>query len=314
MILVCGEALIDFFPSGRGPLSFDGAVGGSPFNVAIGLARLGAQASFYSGLSRDLFGVRLAQTLAEEGVDLAHAIRTERPTTLSFVALDDAGVPTYLFLGEGAADRSVDPASLPDLGDTVAAIHLGSFSAVVEPVGSTLVALVAREGGRRVVSYDPNIRPTVCGDLGLWRARIDELVPHVSLLKISAEDLELVHPGLGAAAAAERWLAAGVSLVVVTKGGEGAEAFTPRFRASVPGVPVAVIDTVGAGDTFQAALLAGLDRKGVLSRPGLAAIGGDALADILAEAAVAAAITCSRRGADLPRRAEVERFLAERRP
>jgi fructokinase len=309
MILVCGEALIDFFPTDGGTdLAFEGRLGGSPYNVAVGLARLGARSAFFGGLSRDVFGQRLSASLAAEGVDLTHAVYGDASSTVSFVVLSPDGVASYAFLGEGAADRMVGEADLPDLAAEVAAIHVGSFSTLVEPVGSTLAALVARESGRRLVSYDPNIRPTVIPDLDRWRARIAAWLPHVHLLKISEEDLALVHPGADPEAVAADWLAAGVRLVVLTRGAAGAVAWTRRCRVAVPGVPVDVVDTVGAGDTFQAALLAGLSEAGALARDAVGELDERALGKALSAAAAAAAITCARRGADLPRRAEVEAF------
>ena len=310
-ILVCGEALIDFFPLGRGGLSFEGHPGGSPFNVAIGLARLGAPAAFFGGLSRDLFGRRLAATLAAEGVSLAHVVESDRSTTLGFVALTDDGVASYAFIGEGAADRSLTIADLPVLPASVEAIHVGSFSTMVEPTGSTLMALIARESGRRLISFDPNIRPTVVPDIGRWRARIEAALPHVHLLKISAEDLALVYPGADPETVALDWLAAGVRLVVLTEGADGARAWTREVRVSVPGVRVPVVDSVGAGDSFQAALIEGLREIGALVPSLLGGVGEAPLAGVLGYAASAAAITCSRRGADLPHRSEVERTAVE---
>jgi len=306
MILVCGEALIDFFPAGGDDLAFVGRPGGSPFNVALGLARLGRPVGFFGGLSCDPFGRRLAAALAEEGVDLEAVVTSGHASTVSFVLLSPEGVPSYAFIGEGAADREVTVRDLPRLDGSVAAIHVGSFSMMVEPVGSALAALLARESRRRLVSYDPNVRPTVVADLGRWRTRLAALLPHVHVLKISAEDLSLLRPGGNVEAAASEWLAAGVKLVVVTFGVDGAVAWTARRRVAVPAAPVAVVDTVGAGDSFQAALLDGLAAAGALSIAAVGEIAEPALRAILTRAATAAAITCSRRGADLPRKGELE--------
>lgn len=307
MILVCGEALFDLFAEDGdgGTLTLDARIGGSPFNVAIGLARLEVPVAYFGGLSRDFFGRRLKAALEREGVDTSLVIDSDALTTLSVVGLDASGSPAYSFYGEGAADRLVTPSDLPALAEGIDTIHLGSFSALVPPVGDALLHLVRREHGRRLVAYDPNIRPTVVADLAAWRGRLDALLPHVDLLKISAEDAQTLYPGTDPAELARDWLARGPALVVVTRGREGASAFTATSTASVAGRPVTVADTVGAGDTFQAALLARLGDTAARSRAGLSGLGEDALADLLEYAGRASAITCTRRGADLPRRAEL---------
>lgn len=307
MILVCGEALFDLFAEDGdgGTLTLDARIGGSPFNVAIGLARLEVPVAYFGGLSRDFFGRRLKAALEREGVDTSLVIDSDALTTLSVVGLDASGSPAYSFYGEGAADRLVTPGDLPALAEGIDTIHLGSFSALVPPVGDALLHLVRREHGRRLVAYDPNIRPTVVADLAAWRGRLDALLPHVDLLKISAEDAQTLYPGTDPAELARDWLARGPALVVVTRGREGASAFTATSTASVAGRPVTVADTVGAGDTFQAALLARLGDTAARSRAGLSGLGEGALADLLEYAGRASAITCTRRGADLPRRAEL---------
>ncbi|MBM22006.1 MAG: carbohydrate kinase [Stappia sp.] len=306
MILVCGEALFDLFAEETGErLTFDARIGGSPFNVAVGLARLETPVAFFGALSADLFGERLRQALAREGVDTTLCPTRKALTTLSVVGLDASGSPAYAFYGDNAADRQLHEQDLPDLPDDIDMIHLGSFSALVEPIGNTLLALARREHGRRLIAYDPNVRPSVVGDLDAWRARLDELLPHVDLLKISAEDAETLYPGIDPRALARDWLSRGPRLVVVTRGGDGALAMTARQEVERPGRKVGVVDTVGAGDTFQAALLAGLAWGGTVSGDALAVLEADALDTLLARAIEAAAITCTRRGADLPRRDEI---------
>lgn len=306
MILVCGEALFDLFAEETATgFQIDARIGGSPFNVAVGLSRLEIPAAFFSGLSTDLFGRRLRSALESEGVDLRFAVGKNAPTTLSVVSLGPDGSPEYAFNGEGAADRLIETADLPRLDDTIEAIHLGSFSALVEPVGSSVLGLVKRESGKRVISYDPNIRPTVVPDMESWRARLEELLDHVHILKISAEDLENLYPGADRAALASSWIERGVGLAVVTDGGKGAYGFTAAGELHVPGRAVDVADTVGAGDSFQAALLAAMSRNGLLKADRLRNIDKETLTDILSFAVEAAAITCSRRGADLPSRADL---------
>lgn len=196
MILVCGEALFDLFAEETGDrLAFDARIGGSPFNVAIGLARQQVPVAFLGALSTDLFGERLRQALAREGVDTSLCPRRDAPTTLSVVGLDASGSPAYAFYGDNAADRQLQVDDLPDLPGDVRIIHMGSFSSLVDPIGGTLLDLARREHGRRLVAYDPNVRPSVVADLDAWRRRLDELLPHVDLLKISAEDAEALYPG-----------------------------------------------------------------------------------------------------------------------
>lgn len=307
MFLVCGEALLDVFSTGDTPtgLALDGRVGGSPFNVAVGLARLAQPVAFFGGISRGFVGERLMGALAAEGVDTSTVSRTDAPSTLSLIGLDTHGVPSYAFYGDGAADRQLGPAALAALPSRWQAIHLGSYATVVAPIAQTLRALVDRERDRALVAYDPNVRLNVEPDLAVWRATLAAMQSRVHLLKISAEDLALLQPGTTAETFARASLAAGVRLVVVTRGGEGALGWTASQHAAAAAVPVPVVDTVGAGDTFQAALLTWLAEHGALSAGGLDGLDAAALQALLTFAARAAAITCSRRGADLPRRAEL---------
>lgn len=306
MIVVSGEALMDVFTAGDTPtgMALDARIGGSPLNVAIGLARLRQPVAFFGAISKGALGERLARALAGEGVDLRCTARLDAPTTLSLVDLDARGVPAYAFYGNGAADRSLPLAALAGV-PAAAAYHFGSYAMVVEPVAATQRALVEREHTRSVIAYDPNIRLNVEPDVARWRDTLAWMLPRTHLLKVSDEDLALLFPGVEPAALAAQWLQAGVALVVVTRGAHGASAWTATHHASVQPVAVQVIDTVGAGDTFQAALLTALAERGLLSPDGLRAIGEAALREVMGFAVRAAAITCSRRGADLPRRGEL---------
>lgn len=307
MFMVCGEALMDVFAAGDTPTGtlLDARVGGSPFNVAVGLARLAQPVAFLGGVSRGFLGERLMRALAEESVDTSFIARTDAPSTLSVVGLDAQGVPSYAFYGERGADRQLHPADLPPPGTALQALHVGSYTTVTEPIAGTLAALVEREHGRTLISYDPNIRLNVEPDVGRWRHRLQWMLPRCDLLKISEEDLGLLLPGSTLDGFATTALGQGVKAVVVTRGEQGARAWTARASATVPGVPVAVVDTVGAGDTFQAALLTWLAERGSVSAAALAALQGEELGTALQFAARAAAITCSRRGADMPRRSDL---------
>jgi fructokinase len=308
MIVVCGEALMDVFDAGATATGqvLDARIGGSPYNVALGLARLGQPAAFCGAVSTGFLGERLMRSLADEGIDTACVQRTSAPTSVCIVGLDARGVPAYDFYGERGADRRLDAAAaLAALPASTRALQFGSYAMVVEPVGSAQRALVEHAQGTRLIAYDPNVRLTVEPDLSRWRATLDWMLPRTHLLKISDEDLSLLYPGLTPDAAAAQWLARGVRTVVVTRGSEGALGFCGAARASVPTVPVPVVDTVGAGDTFQAALLTWLAEHGRLSIDGVSTLDVHALEAMLGFAARAAAITCSRRGADLPRRGEL---------
>jgi fructokinase len=309
MIIVCGEALFDVFSDGDTPTGFALAarIGGSPFNLATGLARLGVPPMFFGGLSADLFGRKLAAALALEGVDLSSAPRPDAATALVLVDVDAAGVPSYSLYGNATAERAVTAADLARVPEDAAAIHVGSYCMAVEPVASTLRALVARQRQRSLIAFDPNVRLTIEPDRAVWTAAVDWMLPMTDLLKISDEDIEHLYPGMTPQAFIDRALAAGVALVVVTRGGEGVLAATAALAPlAMPAVPVEVVDTVGAGDTFQAGLLSWLSRHGLLSRAALQSLDEATLCEALAFAGHAASITCSRRGADLPRLAEVQ--------
>ena len=307
MIVVSGEALMDVFDAGATPTGqwLDARIGGSPLNVAIGLARLGQRVSFFGGIGRGFLGERLMQALRDEGVQTQAVVRVAAPTTLGLVGLDAEGVADYAFYGEGGADRRLALADLSIVPEA-AAYHFGSYAMVVEPVGATLRELARRAAGSgALVSYDVNVRTNVEPDIGRWRAAVQQMLPHVHLLKLSDEDLRHLHPGEDEEGCARRWLAGGPSLVVVTHGGEGARAFSAEGVVDIAPVPTKVVDTVGAGDTFQAAMLTLLAERGQLSPGAVKGLRREGWSEVLAFAARAAAITCSRRGADLPRRAEV---------
>jgi len=308
MIVVCGEALFDVFAAGERATAIDlsACQGGSPFNLATGIARLGGSASFFGGLSRDLFGCKLHAALASEGVDLSAAPRPDAPTALVMVSVDDRGVPVYTFYGNGTADRTVTPADLESVPIDAEAVHVGSYCMVVEPVASTLRLLVDRQRGHSLIVYDPNVRLTIEPDVDKWRESVRWMQRRADVLKVSEEDIHALYPGMRVDTFISESLEAGVALVVVTWGERGVVAVTrSQLAVEVPAVPVTVVDTVGAGDTFQAGLLAWLQRAGKLTRHAVEGLGQDELLEALRFAARAAAITCSRRGADLPYTSEL---------
>lgn len=305
MIVVAGEALIDLAPRGEQLLPLPG---GSPYNVAVGLARLEADVGYLGGLSSDGFGTTMAERLRAEGADLSLAAWTDLPTTLAVVHLDDDGRASYGFYLDGTSAAALEEADLPSLPEG-AALHvsMGAIGLRYDPAGRTLAALVARERGRRFVSFDPNIRPSaVAGPVADYAALMDELVADLTLAKVSDEDLQLLHPDRHPIEVARSWAAAGPALVVVTLGADGAVAVSAQGEPiAVPGESVQVVDTVGAGDAFTSGLLAWLDRHDALSDAGLRALSPGQIEAALLHARHVAAITCTRAGSDPPRADEL---------
>ncbi|WP_458379607.1 carbohydrate kinase family protein [Pseudomonas chlororaphis] len=308
MYLVCGEALFDFFSqddaSGRASrVNFQAIAGGSPFNVAVGLRRLGVDAALFAGLSTDYLGRRLLQVLRDEGVNEDYLLHVQAPTTLAMVAVGADGSPQYSFRGEGCADRQLQLADLPPLDSRVRGLHIGSFSLVVQPIADTLLALVRRERGQRLISLDPNVRLNPAPDIQLWRQRIDTLVRLADLIKVSDEDLHLLYPDQNPQQVIEGWLQHHCQLVFLTRGAEGATVFSRvHDRWSAPAMPIKMADTVGAGDTFQAALIAWLTERQLDSLEGVAGLSRDQIDQMLRFAIRAAALTCGKTGPDLPYR------------
>ncbi|ODT14163.1 MAG: hypothetical protein ABS35_35640 [Kaistia sp. SCN 65-12] len=306
MIVSCGEALIDFLPvkDVNGNDSYQPKVGGSPYNVALTTGRLGVPTGFLGGISTDFFGEMLAEELARSQVSLKYAGRSARPTTLAFVSLAH-DEPQYAFFDENSAGRLHDPADHEPIGDEVEAMHFGSISLIPEPIVDRLAAVMAANRGKRVICYDPNVRPTLIHDRDAFTARVETFARGADIVKISGADLEWLHPGVDAEQIAGGWLAAGTGLVVVTRGGNGVTAYTPTGSVFSPVVPVTIADTVGAGDSFTGGLLARLSEKGLLSIGGVRGIDHAALKEALDFANRVAAITCSRAGANPPWRHEL---------
>ncbi|UVF21761.1 carbohydrate kinase [Microvirga terrae] len=315
MILVCGEALIDLFIGASSQTGFpaEAVAGGSPFNVAIGIGRLGRPAAFLSTLSDDVFGTFLAGKLAESGVSPDYIQRCPNYTTLSVVATDASGQPQYSFYAPNSADRALTPEALPtELPANVSAIAAGSYALGVEPIASAIETLLRREAGSRVISLDPNVRPRVVGDLAIYRERFERLLAHADIVKASDEDVEILYSTHDLAAAARDWLQRGPKLVIVTRGEKGPlAAFGDRIVERLA-PRIDVVDTVGAGDTFHAGLLSWLDANNLLTPQGIAGLTDAQVTAALDFAAAAAAIVCTRRGANPPFWAEVEQFMAAR--
>jgi len=318
MILVCGEALIDLFvgqPTPKG-LPTEAVAGGSPFNVAIGLARLQCPTAFLSTLSDDAFGSFLAERLSVSGVRTDYLHRCPLRSTLSVVATGADGHPHYSFYAEAGADRALTVDRLPSaLPHEINAIAAGSYALGVEPVATAIETLLRRETGKRVISLDPNVRPRVLGDLQSFRDRWQRLLATATIVKASAEDIEHLYGTQDVVSVAREWLERGPSLVVMTRGADGPLAVT-RTGTLIerPAQPVSVVDTVGAGDSFHAALLAHLDAEHLLTPDRIARLTPTQVSSALDFAVAAAAVTCTRRGANPPAWAEVVANVSKHSP
>lgn len=310
-IALLGEALVDF--TSTGPLAFQGHPGGSPFNTAVACARLGQPTGFLTQISKDLFGDALVEHLRANGVDLRFVLRSDAPSTLAFVE-HAPGTNRYAFFRTGAADAGYAPHPLPELPPETAFLHFGSISLLQDPAASSIEAIVAANAGRKLVVLDPNVRPSLIHDLPAYRERFARWLTKSDLVKLSDEDVELLAPGVSPARAAERWLATGPSAVVITYGGKGAilhRAGAAPLEVSAPAV--AVVDTIGAGDTFTAGLSVALAQRELTKAEQLRGLPDDAWHDVLRFAAAAAALNCTRAGANPPRLAEVLAFLGRAR-
>lgn len=308
MILVTGESLIDMLPHHVGSEPCLRPVpGGSPFNVALALGRLSAPVRYLCRLSEDPFGDLLTRTLKDSGVDLTWCPRTRALSTLGFVDLDPkSGSARYSFYTDNTAGCSLTPADVPSpLPAAVEAVHVGSFAMAIEPFGSAIETLVERELGDRCLSLDPNIRSFLVGNRDRFLLRYLRIAGRADLLRMSLEDLEWLHPRSKPEEVACAYLDAGVRLVVITRGADGASAFSRQHEVSVQAPEVKVVDTVGAGDTFQAALLCWLWERQRLTRAGLASLTKEETQSLLQFASAAASVTCSRAGCNPPTRSDL---------
>ncbi|MBZ9674751.1 carbohydrate kinase family protein [Mesorhizobium sp. ES1-1] len=306
MILCCGEALIDMLPrtTTNGEPAFAPYVGGAVFNTAIALGRLGAPASFFSGLSSDLFGGELRDALGASKVSSTYAHTSSQPTTLAFVRLDN-GQATYTFYDENTAGRLLTTDDLPELGDEIDAMLFGAISLISEPAGSAYEAFMKREHEKRVMMLDPNIRPNFIPDKARHLRRIRTLMAMADIVKLSDEDLLWFGEAGTHEDVIRNWLDRGPKLIVVTHGSEGAVGYSKHHAVTVMPDQVEVVDTVGAGDTFNAGILASLHEQGLLTKAAIGGLSQDAIRKALTLGAKAAAVTVSRAGANPPWRHEI---------
>ena len=302
MLLCCGEALIDMLPrqSTQGEAAFAPCPGGAVFNTAIGLGRLGVPTQFFCGMSDDFLGDILRDALTASGVDHAPSPKLDAPCTVAFVKLVD-GQATYAFYDNGSAMRTM--IDLPDV--NADALLFGGISLVGDGCGATYEALMLREAPARVTMIDPNIRPSFIQDEPAYRARITRMMDVADIIKLSDEDLHWLEGDGDLATLAKGLVARGAKLVCITKGADGVTGYTTEHEVFVPSERAEVIDTVGAGDTFNAGALAGLQRAGCLAKDRIASLTEAEIRDALHLGVRAAAVTVSRAGANPPTAAEL---------
>ena len=309
MILCCGEALIDMIPTPTlaGSEGFVPHVGGAIFNTAIALGRLGIPTGMLTGLSTDMFGIQLAAALKASHVDTSRAVVSNRPTTLAFVQLN-GGQATYNFVDEGSAGRMLTPVDMPTLTTDVSALYLGGISLACEPSADAYIALLKAEGAHRPVMIDPNIRPGLVDNIPAYRSRLEGAIRLADLVKVSDEDLEWLVPGPSSLKSkATALLELGPAAGILTRGAEGATGHLKSgAEIQVPAVRAKVVDTVGAGDTFNAGVLAHLFDAGKLTKMTVSGITPETLQSAIEYGAKVAAITVTRAGANPPWRSEVD--------
>jgi fructokinase len=292
-IWVCGEVLIDILPSGP-------VVGGGPANTAKALARLGHDVHFIDGISSDEYGQSARAELLADGVNLDLALASDKPTCTATVSLDDAGGASYEFLIDGTATFDFNSSWLPDpYRYQPQVLHIGTLVTMIEPGATALYDWAMSVAELAPIVFDPNIRPSVQPDRDLYEAAVEKWAALSAVIKVSDDDLAWLFPGQSIDDVANRWISDGVFLVVVTQGANGLMGYTSDGRVEVPGVKVDVVDTVGAGDTVGAIVV-----EAMLAH-GLVELRGDLLRSVLTRAAAAAAITCSRKGAQPPYKHEL---------
>src|ERR1700736_6472792 len=306
MLLSCGDALIDFLPA----KSVDGrdasvpVAGGSCLNIAVGMARLGAPAGFVGGISTDLFGRIIADHALASQVELRYATRSEHQTTLAFVRTV-GGEPQYAFYDEATASRNwiYRCGSIPF--DEIEAIHVGSTTLVNDEGAAQALAMIDDAGAPVTISFDPNCRPALVRHKARYVDQMNAFAASADIVRMSDVDFEFLYGGNDYAGRAKSLMEAGASLVVVTRGIKGALAWHREAGAVEVQAPIVdVVDTVGAGDSFQAALLFALRAIGRIERQALAQMNSDELCRALSFASICAAFTCGRAGGDPPRQGD----------
>ena len=308
MILCCGDALIDMIPATttQATPSFVPLPGGAVFNTAVSLGRLRVPVEMLTGLSQDLFGAQLTNALTDSNVGTKFNIVTARPTTLAFVELTD-GDASYTFYDENSAGRMITSADLPALTNDITALYFGGISLCNAPAADTYLTLALREAAQRVIMLDPNIRPGFITDAAVYRTRLDAIFAVADIIKVSDEDLAWLLPGPEDVMSKLATLQAGrQAIMILTCGKDGAQALLPDGSKVAVDVPAAVVvDTVGAGDTFNAGVLANLHGQHILTKAAIRQLSGAHMIEALAFGAKVAAVTVARAGANPPWQSEL---------
>jgi fructokinase len=296
-IWVCGEVLIDLLP---GTPERVAVVGGGPANTAKALARLGHDVQFIDGISTDTYGQSARAELLADGVKLDLALTSEKPTCLAIVSLNENGGATYEFKTDGTATFDFDLNWLPDPSmHKPQLLHIGTLVTIIEPGASVLYDWALQVAEFAPIVFDPNIRPSVMGDHDLYQAAVEKWAAISSVIKVSDDDITWLYPDLSVEEVAKRWVSDGAAVVVVTRGANGSIGYTADGVEEVAGVKVEVVDTVGAGDTVGAILVEAIIEDGILS------LQNEGLKKVLTRSAAAAAISCSRAGAQPPYKHEM---------
>jgi fructokinase len=306
VIVVGGEALVDLVDDGG---SRRAVAGGGPFNTAVALGRLDVPVAFLGAVSRDSYGRVLAKLLGVGGVETSLVRLSELPTPAATVHSDGDGRHSYTFAVADTAFTDLEPQELPMLPDDAWAIHVGTLALALDPPADAYRSLVEREAGSRRVILDPNVRPEIFGDPEEYRHRFEHLARFAYLVKLSDDDAAWIYPDLPLEDVLDRILALGPRLVAVTRGEQGAVARSAVAAVEVPAIPVRVVDTVGAGDSFGAALIAALVDECALGPGADRELDYDTLDRAVAYAVAASAVTCTRTGAVPPTRAEIDAAL-----
>jgi fructokinase len=298
-IWVCGEVLIDLIPDDSGERVPH--VGGGPANTAKALARLGHEVYFIDGISSDKYGQMSRQELLDDEVKLDLALNSDKPTCLAIISLNESGGASYEFEIDGTATFDFSASGLPDPSRyKPSVLHIGTLVTVIQPAADVLYEWAMQVAEFAPIVFDPNVRSVVMNDRDKYLAAVERWVAISSVVKVSDDDMAWLYPGQQFADVAKRWINDGAALVVVTRGADGLVGFTADGSVEVPGVKVDVADTVGAGDTVGAIVVEAMIEKGILN------LTGDTLKAVLNRAAIAAGITCSRKGAQPPYKHELK--------
>lgn len=300
---VCGEALIDIFETAEGKQA---VVGGGPANTARALALLGNDVEFIGGISSDAYGIEIRNVLVDSGVGVRHALAGDAPTCTAAVSLDENGSASYIFTIEGTVTFDFDLTWLPDPAKyKPSLLHIGTLATLISPGASNLLEWARHVSEFAPIVFDPNVRPLVVSDRDEYRSQIEPWLEISSVVKLSEDDMSWLYPDESFEEVAARWIALGVPLIIITHGAKGITAITPRESVHVSSRKVNVVDTIGAGDTVGAVVSQAVLATGIVN------LHGDQLAEMLRCASVAAAITCSRAGAQPPTASELRAALEE---